>query len=51
MINCYDCKYAMIPKVHNILLNLICTNIKQQKGLVKPKFKCMFGVKNDKTNK
>lgn len=45
MTNCINCKYSMIPKVHNIKLNFICTNVNQIKGLVKMNFKCDKGSK------
>lgn len=43
--NYINCKYSMIPKQKNIGLNAICTNVNQDKGLVKMNFKCDKGSK------
>lgn len=43
MIECYKCKYSIIPKQNNLKLNILCINTKQIKGIVKSRFKCEHG--------
>lgn len=45
MTQCIKCKSSMTPRQQHIGLNFICTNPKQEKGLVKANFKCEYGEK------
>ena len=45
MIKCYQCKYAVKPKLHKIKNDeYICSSTKTDHGIVKDKKECKFGV-------